>query len=167
MVWANYCAYDLEHKHKSMYFTHTIKQMDKYLQTIGFVKPSKLTPAIRTQVEPKQHNLLFLSCLYRRLCISILKETVPKEFQNLIKIPKALKNQISGRQSKKIGTQRIWKWEIQENSEESHQIKLDQIGEKMTEDQKKTNKLNQKLESWTWLNQSALRVYGSNYNLQN
>ena len=37
----------------------------------------------------------------------------------------------------------------------------------MTEDQKKTNKLNQKLESWTWLNQSALRVYGSNYNLQN
>ena len=90
-----------------MYSTHTIKQMDKYLQTIGVVKPSKLTPAIRTQVEPKQHNLLFLSCLYRRLCISILKETVPKEFQNLIKIPKALKNQISGRQSKKIGTQRI------------------------------------------------------------
>lgn len=124
-----------------------MKQMDKYLQTFGVVKPTKFTPAVRTKVEPEQHNLLFLPCLYRGLHIPILKEIVPKEFQNLIKIAKALSTQITGRQSKTTGTQYIIKSEIQENSEKLHQIKLDQIGERMTEDQKKTNKLNQKPES--------------------
>ena len=85
-------------------------------------KQSKLTPAVRTQVELKEHKLLFLPCLYRGPCIPILKGIAPKVFQNLMKIAKTLPNQITGKQYKTTGTQSIIKSEIWENMEELHPI---------------------------------------------
>ena len=80
--------------------------MEKYLQPIGDVKQSKLRPAITSGYVCSEEECRLLSppCLYVGQCIPILKEIAPKEFQNLIRLTKALTNQIAGRQSKTAET---------------------------------------------------------------
>ena len=45
----------------------------------------------------------------------------------------------------------MMKLKIQTNREQLYRMKLDQIRKRMTEDQKKTNKLNERPGSYNWL----------------
>ena len=123
---ALYCAYVSRYKHKFTYFISTIKQMDKYLQQIDDVIQSKLTLAITGGhiCSEEECKLLSLSCLYVGLCIPILKEIVPREFENSVKTTEALSNQIPGRQYKIAETQAMIKLKIKTNTEQSHRIEL-------------------------------------------
>ena len=125
-------------------------EIDKYIQPIDGVIQSKLVPAITDGhiCSKEERKLLSLPCRYGHLGIPILKQIAHREFENSVKM--ALSNQIAGIPYKTVETQSMVNSNIETNREQSNRIKLDQIGERITEDQKKTNKLNKRLGSYKW-----------------